>query len=352
MYVKVGLSHRDTWKEAVRRTEELFLLIFPLSSAKMDDHPREPREDVVGPRLREHDVDEPGLNRIWLSSDTIWIPASESTEPPAPRSSEREGVTTARSAQSFLESVIGKHVVVICASVRVEYRGRASSVADLSQRIVITKPDGTLIIHEDTKHRPLNWQPPGTTFRLSVSDGLTLILEALRKKDREKVTIWFEKIFYIAASRITPGQFRLSGSESEMVDRVIQNPGLVEEGFTPQKREFRTRYGSVDLIGRDREGNLFLLEFKRGQAQLASTSQLDRYVKYFIETERLEEALKLERELERETDVHLQTTRRRGRRRKSKIRAGIVAPAITTEALALLKKLGYEFFRLDPRSDR
>jgi endonuclease len=318
----------------------------------MDDHPRDPREGVAGARLREQDVDEPGLNRIWLSSDTIWIPASETTELPSPLGSKREGAATARSARSFLESVIDKHVVVICASIRVEYRGRASSVADLSQRIVITKPDGTLIIHEDTKHRPLNWQPPGTTFQFSISDGPTLVLEALRKKDREKVTIWFEKVFYIAASRITAGQFRFSGSESEMVDRVIQNPGLVEEGFTPQKREFRTRYGSVDLIGRDREGNLFLLEFKRGQAQLASTSQLDRYVKYFLETERLEEALKLERELERETDVHLQTTGRRGRRRKSKIRAGIVAPAITAEALALLKKLGYEFFRLDPRSDR
>jgi endonuclease len=318
----------------------------------MDDSSTRHAEDAAGERLQDLDgVDKPGPNSIWLSSDTIWIQASAATNSASPRGSEHEELSTAQSAKSFLESVIDKYVVVICASVRVEYQGRASSVADTSQRIVITKPDGTLIIHEDTKHRPLNWQPPGTSFHLSVKDESILTLEAFRKKDRETVTIWFEKVFYIAASRITPGRFRFSGSESEMVDRVIQDPGLVEEGFTPQKREFRTRYGSVDLIGKDREGNIFVLEFKRGQAQLASTSQLDRYVKYFMETEELKLALKLDGERERSTKTQPQARDQRRRRRKGKIRGGIVAPTITAEALTLLKKLGYEFFRLEPRPD-
>ena len=181
----------------------------------MDDSSTGHAEDAAGESLQDLDgVDKPGPNSIWLSSDTIWIQASAATNSASPRGSEHEELSTAQSAKSFLESVIDKYVVVICASVRVEYRGRASSVADTSQRIVITKPDGTLIIHEDTKHRPLNWQPPGTSFQLSVKDGSTLTLEAFRKKDRETVTIWFEKVFYIAASRITPGRFRFSGSES------------------------------------------------------------------------------------------------------------------------------------------
>jgi endonuclease len=317
----------------------------------MDDSSRSHAEDVAGERLQEPEVDKPGLNSIWLSADTIWIQASAATDPASPHGPQYEELSTAQSAKSFLEAVIDKYVVVICASVRVEYQGRASSVADMSQRIVITKPDGTLIIHEDTKHRPLNWQPPGTSFHLSVKDGSVLTLEAFRKKDMETVTIWFEKVFYIAASRITPGRFRFSGSESEMVDRVIQDPGLVEEGFTPQKREFRTRYGSVDLIGKDREGNIFVLEFKRGQAQLASTSQLDRYVKYFMETEELKLALRLDGETERRTKTQPQTTDQKRRHRKGKIRGGIVAPTITAEALTLLKKLGYEFFRLEPRPE-
>src|ERR1022692_219 len=180
----------------------------------MNDRPRRHREDVTGVRLQEQDIDEPALNSIWLSSDTIRIQASETTKSSSPHGPEYEESATAESAKRFLESVIAKHVVVICASAKVEYQGRASSVADTSRRIVITKPDGTLIIHEDTKHRPLNWQPPGTSFHLSVKNGHILTLEAFSKKDRETVTIWFEKIFYIAASRITPGEFRFSGSES------------------------------------------------------------------------------------------------------------------------------------------
>src|SRR5580704_7544792 len=133
----------------------------------MDDRSRSHGEDIADARLREQDADKPGLNHIWLSSDTIWTQASE-PESSMPHDPEREGSAAASSAKRFLESVIDEYVVVICASIRVEYQGRASSVADLSQRIVITKPDGTLIIHEDTKHRPLNWQPPGTIFQLSV----------------------------------------------------------------------------------------------------------------------------------------------------------------------------------------
>ena len=209
--------------------------------------------------------------------------------PPPPPSSpiahDEDDLNLALSAKDFLQSVIDRFVVVICASVRVQYQGRASSVANLSPRIVITKPDGTLIIHEDTKHRPLNWQPPGTKFYLSIDKDSVLVLEAFRKKDRETVTLWFDRLHYIAASRITPGKFRFVGSESEMVDLIFERPDLIEPGFTPERREHRTRSGTVDLIGRDKDGNLLVLEFKRRQAQLSSASQLDRYVEHMTEME-------------------------------------------------------------------
>jgi endonuclease len=319
--------------------------LYASKSFAMNARLRKRRENSAVAALKEQDADKSRLNSIWLSSDTFCVKAPDTTPS---HDSKYEGFRTARSAKRFLESVINKHVVVICAAVRVEYEGRASSVADLSRRIVITKPDGTLIIHEDTKHRPLNWQPPGTSFQLSVKNESTLMLEAFRKKDRETVTIWFEKVFYIAASRITPGEFRFSGSEAEMVDLVMRNPGLVEEGFTPEKKELRIKYGTVDLIGKDREGNILVLEFKRKQAQLASASQLDRYVQHLMEREHLRVAPKPARGGEKR-QAGLQATNQRPRGGKSKVRGGIVAPAITAEALALLKKLGYEFFRLNPK---
>jgi hypothetical protein len=300
-------------------------------------------------RLQKHDGDEPRRNTIWLSPDTYCVREFETAAPSSSPVSEGKAVTDARSAKRFLESVIARHVVIIGAIIRVEYQGRASSVADKSQRIVMTKPDGTLIIHEDTKHRPLNWQPPGTSFHFSVKDGSTLTLEAYRKKDRETVTIWFDEIFYIAASKITPGEFRFSGSESEMVDLVIRNPGLIEEGFVPEKREFKTRSGHVDLMGRDKDGNILLLEFKRRQAQLASASQLDRYVVHFAEAERLNQKLEPGSRKVRGKRASFHPANQAKEDRKNKVRGGIVAPNITADALLLLKKHGYEFFKLEPR---
>ena len=178
-------------------------------------------------------------NSVWIAPDTFLIgperPAT--THPPSSDSHEDfDHPKLALSAKDFLQSVIDKFVVVICASVRVQYQGRASSVANLSPRIVITKPDGTLIIHEDTKQRPLNWQPPGTKFYLSIGKDSVLVLEAFRKKDRETVTLWFDRLHYIAASRITQGKFRFVGSESEMVDLIFENPDLIEPGFVPERR--------------------------------------------------------------------------------------------------------------------
>jgi RecB family endonuclease NucS len=298
-------------------------------------------------------------NSIWLSPRTslVFVAGTE------PHRSTMEG-SVASSAKRFLESVIERCVVIISAAMRVEYHGRASSVASLSPRIMIMKPDGTLIVHEDTKHRPINWQPPGTRFSLSIGDDSILVLEALRRKDRESVVIHFDELYFIAASKIVAGEFSFSGSESQMVDLVSENPSLIEPGFTPERREFRTRHGKVDLVGKDKEGNILVLEFKRRQAQLEAASQLGRYVQYFSE---------LRRESLDGSDRHgkekkqgggamghegLEKRRKRAEQRKIeemsrvRVRGGIVAPAITEEALALLRKMGYEFFRLEPRISR
>jgi endonuclease len=293
-------------------------------------------------------------NSIWLSPRTslVFIAGTE------PRPS-IEGSAIASSAKQFLESVIERCVVVISASMRVEYHGRASSLASLSPRLVIMKPDGTLIVHENTRHRPINWQPPGTRFSLSVGEDSILVLEALRRKDRESVVIHFDELYFIAASRIVPGEFRFSGSESQMVDLVTENPGLIEAGFTPERREFRTRHGKVDLVGKDKDGNILVLEFKRRQAQLESASQLGRYVQYFSEIERRRQKIEASPEgMSKEPGGGLENRRKRAERRKNeevrriKVRGGIVAPAITQDAFALLRKMGYEFFKLEPRVAR
>jgi RecB family endonuclease NucS len=294
-------------------------------------------------------------NSIWLSPRTSLVLIAGTERRPS-----AEGSALASSAKQFLESVIERCVVVISASMRVEYHGRASSLASLSPRLVIMKPDGTLIVHENTRHRPINWQPPGTRFSLSIGADSILVLEALRRKDRESVVIHFDELYFIAASKIVAGEFRFSGSESQMVDLVAENPGLIEAGFTPERREFKTRHGKVDLVGKDKDGNILVLEFKRRQAQLESASQLGRYVQYFSEVERRRQKIEAPSPegKSREPGGGLEKRRKRAEQRKNeemrriKVRGGIVAPAITQDAFALLRKMGYEFFKLEPRVAR
>ncbi len=76
-------------------------------------------------------------------------------------------------------------------------------------------------------------------------------------------------------------EFVLWGSESEMVDEVVRNPGIIEDGFKLIGKEVETPYGKVDLVGEDSEGNTVIIEFKRSTAQLQAVSQLKRYVDYY-----------------------------------------------------------------------
>ena len=61
-------------------------------------------------------------------------------------------------------------MVTIVGHCEVEYEGRASSYLALGDRLVILKPDGTLLVHTDSKRKPVNWQPPGCTHRVALDN--------------------------------------------------------------------------------------------------------------------------------------------------------------------------------------
>jgi len=199
----------------------------------------------------------------------------------------------------------------------VDYRGRASSKLALGDKLLITKPDGTLIIHGKTKREPINWQPPGSLLYCKVEDE-ELIVRSIRRNPREEIIVRSPHVYTFLAVFPTEEKFRLWGSESEMIDKVFRNPELIEKGFKPIKKEVRTPYGKIDLLGEDAEGNIVVLEFKRSVAQLSGVSQLKRYVDYMMHT-------------------------------NSNVRGILVAPDITSSALKLLKEYKLEFKKLSPK---
>jgi RecB family endonuclease NucS len=209
--------------------------------------------------------------------------------------------------------------VMITGVTEVQYDGRASSKAARARRLLILKPDGSMIIHSGRNNRPVNWQPPGTSVKASVLDTGEFVVEGTRSKPKERLSVRFYEVSMIAAAPLTDGKddFEIEGTEDEMVAYVKRNPEVIEKGFQPLEREAKTDYGSADLIGRLANGSLLVLEFKRAKAQLSSVSQLERYVSYF-------------------------------RSREEKVVGGIVAPDITKQAKKLLGSFGFRFYRMPP----
>jgi len=160
----------------------------------------------------------------------------------------------------------------------VEYDGRASSYLPPGDRLVILKPDGTLLVHTDSQHEPVNWQPPGCTHRVSLEDD-HLHVQSLRSSPTEQVDITFESIFQLSTFELADeSTLALEGTEEDLRKRIFDEPDLVEPGFRPLMRERETPAGPVDIYGKDHEGTPVVVELKRRRVGPDAAGQLARYV--------------------------------------------------------------------------
>ena len=224
-------------------------------------------------------------------------------------------------AQSVVETGLDSGAVVtIFGECTVEYDGRAASTLGPGDRHVMCKPDGTVLVHTDEGHQPVNWQPPGCTHEVSVTDNL-LTIESRRDNPDEQLVVAFDAVEHVAAFNITdPEELSLSGTEADLRQRILQDPSLIESGFTPLATERETAAGAVDVYGEDEDGRAVVLELKRRRVGPDAVGQLGRYV----------DALR--------RDLHAETG----------VRGILVAPSVTDRARSLLAERGLEFVALEP----
>ncbi len=208
-------------------------------------------------------------------------------------------------------------LLTIFARCRVHYDGRAKSELGSGDRVIIVKPDGAFLIHQNRKREPVNWQPPGSFVALEERDPP--VLRSVRRKPREVLEVELEEVYLVSVFRAEDyEELTLTGSEAEMAEMIFENPELIEPGFKPLFREKDIGHGIVDILGRDSGGNLVVLELKRRRAELHAVSQLKRYV----------EALREEH--------------------GESVRGILVAPSLTSGAKKLLEKENLEFRKLEP----
>jgi RecB family endonuclease NucS len=246
-------------------------------------------------------------------------------------------------------------VLTVFGRCSVEYEGRATSSLGPGDRLLVCKPDGSVLVHTDEGQQPVNWQPPGCTIEPALVDadedgmgagddetagdedgtagdedgtagdgtaaGKRLRVHSERSTPAEELTVTFERVVQVSAyDAVDPEELALAGTEADLRERVLADPGLVEPGFTPLATERATPAGAVDIYGEDADGRTVVLELKRRRVGPDAVGQLSRYV----------DALR--------RDLH----------EDAEIRGVLVAPSVTDRARQLLAEEGLEFVSLEP----
>ncbi|SDR09842.1 endonuclease NucS [Natronobacterium texcoconense] len=219
-------------------------------------------------------------------------------------------------------------LVTVFGRCSVDYDGRASSRLGTGDRHVMLKPDGAALVHTDEGQQPVNWQPPGCEHAVwceNAEDGeRLLLLESVRSTPEERLLVSFEEVFQVSAfAGSDETELALSGTEEDLRRRVLEEPDLLEPGFTPLATERDTPAGAVDVYGEDSAGRAVVVELKRRRVGPDAVSQLRRYV----------DAL--------ERDLHADAA----------VRGILVAPSVTDRADRLLVEYGLEFVSLEPTAE-
>ena len=210
------------------------------------------------------------------------------------------------------EGLSKRSLITIIASCRVFYDGRAISRLELGDRVILIKPDGTFIIHQDRNLEPVNWQPPKTKITAFEHQGIVK-LHGIRRSPQESLEVEIYQAHFVSYFKGEDSEsLKLAGYEADMGDLIWQQPELVEPGFRATNREYHTPQGYIDIIGKDREGNLTILELKSRKAGVQAVKQLRRYLDCFSDHKRY-------------------------------VRGILIAPSITDDALEMLEKQRIEF---------
>ena len=172
-----------------------------------------------------------------------------------------------------------RRILLLIGNCWVDYKGRASSRLEPGERILIIKEDGSVLVHRPSGYEAVNWQPPGCILQSCVYDN-SLQIKALRRKPRESLDIYFDRLYLLSIMRLDDtGEFSLHASEKDMQKAILLKPSIIEEGLKPISFEKKVEPGFVDIYAIDKDGKFVVVEIKRKIAGRNAVLQLSKYVK-------------------------------------------------------------------------
>lgn len=209
-----------------------------------------------------------------------------------------------------------KMIIVIVGSCNVRYFGRAGSFLEEGERLIILKTDGSLLIHRDSGYKPINWQPPGSSFSFKVENN-SLVITSLRTRPVEKLIITISKVKAILSSKLFDvGKFAMHLTEDELQRILYEHPEIIDPEIRSVTREKELKSGKVDIFAVDKKGNPVLIEVKRGKIGEREVLQLYKYI----------------------SEIKISNP---------SVRGVIISPDIDPKAQQLINELGLEYKMID-----
>jgi len=163
----------------------------------------------------------------------------------------------------------------VIARCEVDYVGRLSARLDEATRLIVVKGDGTVLIHSETSHRPLNWMTAPCT--LVVTEGEP-VLWTVTNKGGEQLRITMYEVVHDSDHElgVDPGLVK-DGVEAQLQELLAAQVSVLGDGWSLVRREFPTAIGPVDLMCRDAAGASVAVEIKR-RGEIDGVEQLTRYL--------------------------------------------------------------------------
>jgi RecB family endonuclease NucS len=171
-----------------------------------------------------------------------------------------------------------KTMLLVMGECMVDYHGRAKSLLDWGERLIMIKQDGTVLVHQPVMREPVNWQPTGSITEFKTKDDY-LILNCRHLRPAEKMKVTFRQLKLVTAtSLVDRANLIIAGMEVDVVNQIVSDPSIIEPGLRIVKREKPVKTGSIDLYGFDKDHVPVVIEVKRSLATISSVHQLRMYV--------------------------------------------------------------------------
>jgi RecB family endonuclease NucS len=171
-----------------------------------------------------------------------------------------------------------KTILILIGKCMVDYRGRARSLLDWGERIILIKQDGTVLVHQPVMREPINWQPAESITEFKVTEN-QFILHSRHIRPPEKMKIIFRDLKLITTTSLKDqAKMVIAGMETDVVNQIIENPNIIEEGLRVNKREKHVKSGMIDLFCYDINHVPVIIEVKRSLATISAVHQLRMYV--------------------------------------------------------------------------